>query len=111
MVVVNVSLEELPAVFKEAVGAVPSATIIEVRPNGAIVGRRTTFAAMSETTRFAFKRRDVGTSEVEVLGTTGGVLGLASFRGEIESPGMVLDTGRAVLRSLDEILVRRDGAS
>ncbi|MGW8429681.1 hypothetical protein ACWGJ9_01020 [Curtobacterium citreum] len=102
-VVVGVPFTEVPELFRQAVHAVQGATLIEVLEDRALVGRRTTFAARSETTRFTFHARSETTSEIRAESTNGGVFGVASY------PGIVLEIGRAVLNELERAAAPKHG--
>ena len=73
---------------------VPRASLIEVRPDGALVAHKTNFAIASESTRFTFQSRSKGGSKVRAESSSGGALGFASY------PKLVAETGRAVLDAL-----------
>ncbi|MET4705385.1 hypothetical protein [Frigoribacterium sp. UYMn621] len=93
-VVLSAPLEALPDLIRQAVETIPRATLIEVRPDGALVARKTNFAIASESTRFSFHSRPKGGSEVRAESSSGGALGFVSY------PEVVAETGRAVLDAL-----------
>lgn len=93
-VVVPVAVSDMPDRFREAVHVIRGVTVVEVGTDGALIARRTTFAFRSETTRFRFRKHPSGGTEVEVVSTSGGALGFATYRGE------TLEMGREVLREL-----------
>lgn len=66
-VVVPVPLGEVPALLRRAVDAVPGAAAMEIREDGAVVGRRTSFALRAENIVFAFHREGPSSSRVEIL--------------------------------------------
>jgi hypothetical protein len=66
-VVVPVPLAEVPVLLQRAVDAVPGAAAMEIRPDGAVVGRRTSFAARAENIVFAFHRETATSARVEIL--------------------------------------------
>ncbi|WP_132047103.1 hypothetical protein [Curtobacterium sp. PhB136] len=96
-VTVHVPISGIPDLFRRAVEAVPNANLIEVLPDRALVGRRTTVAIRSETTRFTFHAKGEGVSELRVQSTNGGVFGVARY------DGVVLETGRQVLQELSQL--------
>lgn len=91
----DVAVEALPELMRRAVEAVPRAILIEVLPEGALIGRRTNFALTSETTRFSFHAVDPSHSEVRAESTNAGMFALVPMK------GIVADTGRAVLDALE----------
>jgi hypothetical protein len=99
-VIVDVPLEALPELLRQAVSTVHGATLIEVRPDGALTGRRSNFAMGSETTRFTFHARTAGGCDVHAEATNNGGFASASVRGSKFVPGALLETGRAVLNAL-----------
>lgn len=101
-VVVSVPLAQVPGIFRQAVHAVQGATLIEVLEDRALVGRRTTFAARSETTRFTFHARSDSTTEIRAEFTNGGVFGIATYR------ETVLEIGRAVLKELEHAAANQE---
>ena len=66
-VVLPVALAALPALFQRAVDAVPGAAAMEVRDDGAVVGRRTSFALRAENIVFTFRREGPESSRVQIL--------------------------------------------
>lgn len=88
-----VPLEDVPALLHRAVDAVPGAAAMEVRPDGAVVGRRTSFALRAENIVFAFHRRGPTSSRVEIAreGRDGLTYGQVLF---------VTPMARAILREL-----------
>ncbi|WP_148287025.1 hypothetical protein [Curtobacterium sp. B18] len=57
-VVLPVPLAEVPELLDRAVHAVPGAAAMEVRPDGAVIGRRTSFALRAENIVMTFSRED-----------------------------------------------------
>jgi len=55
-VVVPVPLDEVPELLDRAVHAVPGAAAMEIRPDGAVIGRRTSFAVRAENIVMTFSR-------------------------------------------------------
>jgi hypothetical protein len=102
-VVVGVPLAKVPELFRQAVHAVQGATLIEVLEDRALVGRRATSAVRSETTRFTFHTRSESISEIRAESTSGGVFGIAAYR------GTVLEIGRAVLKELERASAPNQG--
>jgi len=66
-VVLAVPLAAVPALLQRAVDAVPGAAAMEVRDDGAVVARRTSFAARAENIVFAFRSEGAGRSRVQIL--------------------------------------------
>ncbi|MFJ3035768.1 hypothetical protein ACIPC2_15265 [Curtobacterium pusillum] len=66
-VTLSVPLAVVPALFRQAVDAVPGAATMEVRDDGAVVARRTSFAARAENIVFAFRRAGHGSSTVQIV--------------------------------------------
>ena len=92
-IVLPVRLDAVPALFRQAVDAVPGAAAMEVRDDGAVVARRTSFAARAENIVFSFRREALGTSRVAIIreGRDGLSYGQVLF---------VTPMARAVLREL-----------
>ncbi|WJX99508.1 hypothetical protein [Curtobacterium sp. 458] len=92
-VVVPVPLAEVPALLQRAVDTVPGAAAMEIREDGAVVGRRTSFALRAENIVFAFHREGPSSSRVEILreGRDGLDYGRVLF---------VTPVARAILREL-----------
>ncbi|KTR02248.1 hypothetical protein [Curtobacterium luteum] len=92
-VVVPIPLAEVPALLQRAVDAVPGAAAMEIRADGAVVGRRTSFALRAENIVFAFHREGPSSSRVEILreGRDGADFGRVLF---------VTPMARAILRQL-----------
>ncbi|WIB65761.1 hypothetical protein [Curtobacterium sp. MCBD17_040] len=99
-VVVAAPVDALPELLRAAVRTVAGATLIEVRPDGALVGRRSNFALGSETTRFTFSARPDGSSEVTAEATNGGSIASTALLGSNFTRGALLENGRAVLNAL-----------
>ena len=66
-VVIDSPLADLPGALNRAVHAVPGAAAIEIRADGAVIGRRTSFAARAENIVFTFERIDAGSSRVRII--------------------------------------------
>jgi hypothetical protein len=66
-VVLPVPLAAVPALLQHAVDAVPGAAAMEIRDDGAVVARRTSFAARAENIVFAFGSEGAGRSRVQIL--------------------------------------------
>ncbi|MEK6309949.1 MULTISPECIES: hypothetical protein [Curtobacterium] len=92
-VVVPVPLALVPSLLRRAVDAVPGAAAMEIRDDGAVVGRRTSFALRAENIVFAFHREGLSSSRVEILRE--GRDGLDAGRVLFVSP-----MARAILREL-----------
>ncbi|WP_281264401.1 hypothetical protein [Curtobacterium sp. 9128] len=80
-VVLSVPVADVPALFNQAVEAVPGAAAMEVRADGAVVGRRTSFALRAENIVLSFERVDATHSRVRIVreGRDGVDLGRALF--------------------------------
>lgn len=80
-VVLPVPLTDVPALFHQAVDAVQGAAAMEVRADGAVVGRRTSFALRAENIVLSFERLDATHSRVRIVreGRDGLDLGRALF--------------------------------
>ena len=80
-VVLSVPVADVPALFNQAVEAIPGAAAMEVRADGAVVGRRTSFALRAENIVLSFERVDATHSRVRILreGRDGVDLGRALF--------------------------------
>ncbi|GAA3338470.1 hypothetical protein GCM10017714_09840 [Curtobacterium pusillum] len=66
-VVLPVPLDAVPALVEQAVHAVPGAAVMEVRPDGAVIGRRTSFALRAENIVLAFRSEGPASSRVEII--------------------------------------------
>jgi|GEM_PF-4284907 len=66
-VVLRVPLAAVPALLQRAVDEVPGAATMEVRDDGAVVGRRTSFAVRAENIVFAFRSEGVNASRVQII--------------------------------------------
>jgi hypothetical protein len=88
-----VPLAVVPALFQQAVDAVPGAATMEVRDDGAVVARRTSFAARAENVVFAFRRAGPASSTVQIIRE--GRDGLSSGRVLFVTP-----MARSILREL-----------
>ncbi|MBT2500987.1 hypothetical protein [Curtobacterium sp. ISL-83] len=66
-VTVPVPLGAVPSLFRQAVDAVPGAAAMEVRDDGAVVSRRTSFALRAENIVFTFRSEGPSSSRVQIL--------------------------------------------
>ena len=99
-----VGVDAVPDLMRRAVAAVPRATVVEVRADGAVIGRRTNMAIAAETTVLCFRATGMGTSEVKVISATRGFLGgMPRQRGLGELP----ETAKAVMAELQRLAVER----
>ena len=64
---VPVPLDDVPDALDRAVRAVPGAAAIEIRADGAVIGRRTSFALRAENIVLTFERVDAGASRVRII--------------------------------------------
>ncbi|MDR6575089.1 hypothetical protein J2X60_003759 [Curtobacterium sp. 320] len=66
-VVVPVPLDAVPELLDRAVHAVPGAAAMEIRPDGAVIGRRTSFALRADNIVMTFSREGPTSSRVEII--------------------------------------------
>ncbi|WIB61805.1 hypothetical protein DEJ13_08230 [Curtobacterium sp. MCLR17_007] len=66
-VVLPLPLPEVPAVLRRAIDAVPGAAAMEIRADGAVIGRRTSFAVRAENIVMAFEPIDATSSRVRII--------------------------------------------
>jgi hypothetical protein len=66
-VVLPVPLDAVPGLVERAVHAVPGAATMEIRDDGAVIGRRTSFALRAENIVLVFRSDGPGRSRVEIL--------------------------------------------
>ena len=66
-VVLSVPLAEVPPAVQRAVDTVPAAAAMEIRADGAVIGRRTSFALRAENIVLSFERVDAGSSRVRII--------------------------------------------
>ena len=65
--VLSVPLAEVPPAVQRAVDTVPAAAAMEIRADGAVIGRRTSFALRAENIVLSFERVDAGSSRVRII--------------------------------------------
>ncbi|TDW74374.1 hypothetical protein EDF51_101384 [Curtobacterium sp. PhB25] len=66
-VVLPVPLDAVPALLRRAVDAVPGAAAMEIRDDGAVIARRTSFALRAENIVLTFRRESASSSRVQIL--------------------------------------------
>ncbi|RKR74203.1 hypothetical protein [Frondihabitans australicus] len=94
----------VPGLIRQAVAAVPHASLIDVDDAYALVGVRTNLAFRAETTRFDFADNGDGTASVHARSTN--LIVLPSIGPPADD---VLSTGRAVLDELVRLAAERYG--
>lgn len=95
-----VGIGALPQFVRQAVSAVPNATAVEIRADGAILGRRTNLAFFVQTTVLSFHAMSRSSTRVDVESAARGFLGGMSRQG---APGEAPYTAKAVIAELQRL--------
>jgi len=99
-ITLRVAVDAVPGLLRRAVAAVPKATVVEIRNDGAVIGRRTNFAALAETTELSFHAIGEKTSRVDVEATAD--IGLF-FRRQSGAHVQLMETAKAVIVELQRL--------
>jgi hypothetical protein len=100
----RVPIDALPDLVRKAIAAVPVATAVEIRADGAVVGRRTNFAAFAETTVLSFHATGPSSTRVRVEAVTAAAFGFIPGR---RLPIQSMESGTAVIAELQQLVERR----